>query len=234
MTTADGFAHPEYLVDAAWVEAHKDDANVVVVDCDVEAGFNRGHIASAVLVPDNFEKDPDTSRVHLMNSGQFKAMCEGLGIGDNTLVVTYDNGQSLTAARLWWALNTYGHSNVKVLDGGWRRWISEGRAVSFERAPAASGVTFTPKPDDSMMVKVDELKAACNLAGTVIWDVRSDGEWDGSASRGNKRVGHVPGAVHLEWFNLMDRETHRFKAPAELRRILSEAGITPEKKIYTY
>ena len=156
MTTADGFAHPEHLVDAAWVEAHKDDANVVVVDCDVEAGFNRGHIAGAVLVPDNFEKDPDTNRVHLMNSGQFKSMCEGLGIGDNTLVVTYDNGQSLTASRLWWALNTYGHSNVKVLDGGWRRWVSEGQAVSFDRTRAASNVTFTPKPDDSMRVEVDE------------------------------------------------------------------------------
>ena len=91
-------------MDAAWVEAHGADANVVVVDCDVDAGFNRGHIPGAVLVPDNFEKNPDTQRVHIMNAGQFKAMCQGLGIGDDSLVITYDNGQSLTAARLWWAL----------------------------------------------------------------------------------------------------------------------------------
>ena len=230
----EGFAHPEYLVDAEWVEAHKDDPNVVVVDCDVEAGYNRGHIPGAVLVPDNFEKNPDTNRVHLMNSDQFKTMCEGLGIGDDTLVITYDNAQSLTAARLWWALNTYGHSEVKVLDGGWRRWVTEGRDVSFTRPQSSSNTRFTPKSDESLLVKVDELKAACNLEDSVIWDVRSDGEWDGSAGRGNQRVGHIPGAVHLEWFNVMDRQTHRFKLPGEIRRVLAEKGVTPDKKIYTY
>ena len=230
----EGFAHPEYLVDAAWVQDHRDDANLVVVDCDVEAGYNRGHIPGAVLVPDNFEKNPDTNRVHLMNPEQFKIMCEGLGIGDDTLVITYDSAQSLTAARLWWALNTYGHSNVKVLDGGWRRWVNEDRPVSFERPHPSSSVRFTPKSDESMLVKVDELKAACDLEGTVIWDVRSDGEWDGSASRGNKRLGHIPGAVHLEWFNVMDRESHLFRPQGEIRRLLAEKGVTPDKKIYTY
>ena len=232
--TQEGFAHPEYLVDAAWLDAHKDDPDVVVVDCDVEAGYNRGHIAGAVLVPDNFEKDPETNRVHLMNPDQFKAMCEGLGISADTLVITYDNNQSLYAARLWWALNFYGHSNVKVLDGGWRSWINEGRAASFDRSQTASNAKFTPKTNESIMVKVDELKAACNVVDAVIWDVRSDGEWDGSATRGNQRAGHIPGAVHLEWFNVMDRNTHRFKPPTEIRRVLAANGITPEKKIYTY
>ena len=232
--TQEGFAHPEYLVDAAWLQDHQNDANVVVVDCDVEASYNRGHIPGAVLVPDNFEKNPDTNRVHMMNPEQFKTMCEGLGIGDETLVITYDNAQSLTASRLWWALNTYGHSNVKVLDGGWRSWVTEGRPVSFDRPRPSSKVRFTPKSDESMLVKVDELKAACNLEESVIWDVRSDGEWDGSASRGNQRVGHIPGAVHLEWFNVMDRESHRFKPPGEIRRVLAEKGVTPDKKIYTY
>jgi thiosulfate/3-mercaptopyruvate sulfurtransferase len=169
-----------------------------------------------------------------MEPDQFKAMCQGLGIGDDTLVIAYDNSQSLTAARLWWALNTYGHGNVKVLDGGWRRWVSEGHKISFDRAHPDTSVTFTPHRDESLLVKVDELKAACNLDSAVIWDVRSDGEWDGGASRGNKRVGHVPGAVHLEWFNLMDRDTHRFKSAGDIRRILSENGITPDKNVYTY
>ncbi len=234
MTTSEGYAHPEYLVDADWVEAHKDDAKLVIIDCDVEAGYNRGHIPGAALVPDNFEKNPDTGRVHLMNAEQFTAMCQGLGIGDNSLVIAYDNAQSLTAARLWWALNTYGHSNVKVLDGGWRRWLSEGRAVSFDRPQAPSGVKFTAKRDDSLYVSADDLKTACTLDSSVIWDVRSDGEWDDSAARGNKRVGHVPGAVHLEWFNLMDRDTHQFKPASDIRRILNDHGSTPDKNVYTY
>ena len=227
------FAHPEYLVDAAWVEAHKDDPNVVVVDCDVEAAYNRGHVPGAVMVPDNFEKDPGSNRVHIMNPDQFAAMCQGLGISDDALVIGYDNAKSNYAARLWWALNYYGHSNVKVMDGGWRRWVNEGRAVGFDQAQPSSA-KFTPKADESILVKADELKAACNLADAVIWDVRSDGEWDGSNDRGNKRAGHIPGAVHLEWSNLMDPDTHRFKPAGDIQRTLAEAGITPEKAIYSY
>ena len=234
MTTDAGYAHPEFLVDAAWVDAHRGDDNVVVVDTDVEAGYLRGHIPGAVMVPDNYEKDPDTGRVHILPPDKFAVMCRNLGIRDDTLVIAYDNNQSLYAARLWWALNYYGHTNVKVLDGGWRAWVQEGRSVSFDRAPAASGATFTPRADESVMVKVDELKEACSLSDTVIWDVRSDGEYDGSASRGNQRAGHIPGAVHLEWFNVMDRETHRFKPAEEVRRLLEEHGITPDKSAYAY
>ncbi len=84
------------------------------------------------------------------------------------------------------------------------------------------------------MVKVDELKEACSLSDAVIWDVRSDGEYDGSSSRGNKRSGHVPGAVHLEWFNVMDRDTHQFKPADEVRKILSDQGVTPDKAVYAY
>ena len=229
----EGYARPELLVDAAWVDAHKNDSNVVIVDCEVDAAYARGHIPGAVLVPDNYEKDPDSGRLFLMNPEQFKAMCEGLGIGDETLVIAYDHSRSLTAARLWWALNTYGHTNVKILNGGWRAWIANGGTVGFGRAEIKS-VTFTPKYDDSKLVKVEELKEACEVGGSVIWDVRSDGEWDGSMSRGNKRVGHVPGAVHLEWFNLMDSDTNEFKPAAEIRRILTEHGITPDKNVYTY
>ena len=230
---SEGYAHPEFLVDAAWVDAHKGDSNVVIVDCEVDAAFARGHIPGAVLVPDNYEKDPDSGRLFLMLPDQFKSMCEGLGIGDETTVIAYDHSRSLTAARLWWALNTYGHTDVKILNGGWRAWIAHGGAVDFERADTTP-VTFTPKRDDSKLATASELKQACEIGDSVIWDVRSDGEWNGSNSRGNKRVGHVPGAVHLEWFNLMDSETNEFKPAAEIRRILANHGITPDKTVYSY
>lgn len=231
---SEGYTHPEFLVEPDWLASHKDDANVVVVDCDVDAAYNRCHIPGAVAVPDNFEKDPDTGRVLLMNPSQFQAMCQRLGISNDTLVVTYDNSQSLYAARLWWALNTYGHSNVKVLNGGWRGWVSAGNGVGLERPGPAEGVTFTPNRDESLLVKVDELKEACSLGDSVIWDVRTDSEWDGSETRGNKRAGHIPGAVHLEWFNVMDRQSHRFRPANEIRQLLAENGITPDKKVYAY
>ena len=234
MTTGGGFAHPELLVDAAWVAAHQDDPNVAVVDGDVEGGYLRGHIAGAVRVPDNYEKDPSTGRVHILPPDQFANLCQNLGIGDDTLVIAYDNNQGLYAARLWWALTYYGHPNVRVLDGGWRRWVQEGRAISFDTPKPNTRVKFTPKVDDSIMVRVDELKAACSLTDSALWDVRSDGEYDGSNNRGNRRAGHVPGAVHLEWFNTVDRETHRLKSPQEIRKLLNERGITPDKAVFSY
>ena len=234
MTTGAGLAHPEYLVDAEWVAGHLDDPDVVVVDGDVEAGYLRGHIPGAVLVPDNYEKDPDTGRVHILPPDKFAAMCQNLGIGDATLVVAYDNNQSLYAARLWWALNYYGHTNVKVLDGGWRRWVAEGRPIAFDRPAPRAGAAFTPRIDDSLMVKVDELKEACSLSDSLIWDVRSDGEYTGANDRGNKRAGHIPGAVHLEWFNVMERDSHRFKPAGEIRQMLDAKGITPDKAVFAY
>ncbi len=232
--TYEGYTHPEYLVEADWLAAHLDDENVVVVDCDVDAGYQRGHVPEAVLIPDNFVKDPDSDRVLMMTPPQFKAMCENLGISDDSLVICYDNARGVTATRLWWILNTYGHRDAKVLNGGWRSWVVGGHTISMERPARVEGVSFTPRIDDSMLVTVDKLKEACSLQESVVWDVRSDGEWDGSATRGNKRAGHVPGAVHLEWFNLMDRETHRFKSASEIRQVLSEHGITPDKNLYTY
>ena len=230
-----GYSRPELLAEPGWLAEHLGDEGLVVVDCDVDAAYGRAHIPGAALVPDNFEKDPDTGRVHLMSAGQFRGMCEGLGIGDDTLVVAYDNSQSLYAARLWWALNTYGHRNVKVLNGGWRGWLAGGHPVSAVRAASgAAGAVFTPRRDESMLVGVEELKEVCELGSGVIWDVRSDGEWDGSQSRGNRRVGHIPGAVHLEWFSVMDRESHRFRGAGEIRGVLGAAGIGADRAVFTY
>lgn len=234
MTSEGAFAHPEYLVDDQWVADHLDAPNVVVLDGDLEAGYLRGHIPGAVLVPDNYAKDPDTGRVHILAPEKFAAFCQNLGIGDDTLVVTYDNNQSLYSARLWWCLNYYGHTNVRVLDGGWRAWVNEGRPISFDRVAPESGATFTPKLEESIMVKVDELKEACDLSEAVIWDVRSDGEFTGANDRGNKRAGHIPGAVHLEWFNVMERDSHKFKPAGEIRQMLSDKGITADKAVFAY
>ena len=247
MTTADaGYAHPEYLTDPAWVAARLDDPNVVILDCANTAdAWQRGHIPGAAHLSDNWAKNPDTKiepearGQHVMTPEQFKAYAESLGIGDDTTVVTYDHAQGLTAARIWWVFNYYGHTDVKVLNGGWRAWVNASQPIDFGRPRPPASVTFTPRADESFIASGDELKAACSLDGVrdnvVVWDVRSDAEWDGTAENyRNQRIGHVPGAVHLEWFHLMDRNTHEFKPADEIRRILTEHGITPDKTAYSY
>lgn len=238
MTTSNNFERPELLTDPAWLRDSLDASNLVVIDLDAEAGYLRGHIPGAVFLDNNFERNPETGWVDTMPPEGFAAACQALGIGDDTLVVAYDNNMSLHAARFWWTLTYYGHSNVKVLDGGWRRWVAEGGIVAFDRSAPGSGVVFTPKVDPSLIVKYEEVRAGCPVggdkaAGTVIWDTRSAGEYSGAVSR-NKRPGHVAGAIHLDWMDLMDRETHRFKPAGDLRGLLDGAGITAEKAVFAY
>ena len=232
--TTQGFAHPEYLVDPDRVHSHLDDPGVVIVDIDTQVGYSRGHIPGAVILPDNYERDPETGLVHTFPPERFAATCGALGIGDDTTVVVYDNNMSLSAARFWWVLNYNGHQNVKVLDGGWRRWASEGHPVSFDPPVLNQNAAFTPRIDESLIVALDDVRAGCSLADVVNWDTRTSGEYEGTVTRRDQRKGHISGAIQLEWSDLMDRDTHRFKTPQEMRRILDSLGITADKAIFAY
>ena len=232
--TTHGLAHPEYLVDPAWVQSHWEDADVVVLDIDTEAGYSRGHIPGSVMLLDNYERNPETGLVHTFPPERFAATCQTLGIGDDTAVVVYDNNMSLSAARFWWVMNYNGHPNVKILDGGWRRWACENWPVSFDRAVINQDVIFTPTIDKSLIVEMEEVLAGCSLPEVVNWDTRTSGEYDGTVNRRDQRKGHVAGAAHLEWSDLMNRDTHRFKSRQEMRFILDSHGITPDKAIFAY
>jgi thiosulfate/3-mercaptopyruvate sulfurtransferase len=94
--------------------------------------------------------------------------------------------------------------------------------------------TFTPKINESLIVTLDDVRAGCSLADVVNWDTRTSGEYDGTVTRRDQRKGHIAGAVQLEWSDLMDRDTHSFKPPQEMRRILDNLGITADKAIFAY
>ena len=174
-----GYAFPGLLVETDRLAEHLYDDTTRIVDADVEPAYQRGHIPGSVLIPDNYEKDPTTNRVHVLPPEQFAEMMESLGIGDNTVVVVYDNSRSLYAGRLWWALTYYGHRNVRVLNGGWRKWVSEGRPISLDSPGPRPAVRFTPNPDASLIIGTAELKEVYGSLDVVVWDVRSRGEYTG-------------------------------------------------------
>src|SRR5262245_31904976 len=99
------------LVDAAWVQARLSHPDVRVVDCDVPDCYRRAHMAGSVVPAEHYYKNPDTNRVFVMTPAQFAANMRELGIGGDTEVVGYDCSGGLYGARLWWALNYYGHAN---------------------------------------------------------------------------------------------------------------------------
>ena len=233
------YARPELLADPDWLEAHADDPDVRIIDCATLDAYRRAHIPGAVQLPVHFyikEHDPAGSDhgVLITPPAEFEALMSKLGVGPYTTVVTYDDNNALVATRLWWALNYYGHTNVKVLDGGWHRWLSEGRAVTFHASKPAPA-TFVAKPNPALYATVEQLKDTHADPACQVLDARSDGEWDGTNDRGNKRAGHVPNARHLEWLRCVATDDSRRFLPADqLQQLVDTAGITPERPVITY
>ena len=227
-----GYARPELLVDTDWVAQHLSDPNVRIVDCDNRDAYRRAHIPGAVNPTEHYFKNPQDSKF-IMTPEQFAGAMEALGIGDDTQIIAYDGFGSLYAARLWWCLRYYGHHNVKVVNGGWQKWLSEGRPASFKE-PRYSKPRFTPKPSPSALATVEDMKAAIKRKDAVVLDTRSQEEWTGENPRGSKRGGHMPGAVHLEWLNYVTSDDLKtFKPAEELKEMFQQAGVTPEKRVLT-
>ena len=226
------YARGDMLVEGAWLQAHLNDPNLRIVDCDTRDAYRRAHIPGAVFPSDTFLKNPEDRRF-VMKPDQFAAEMKSLGIDDDTLVIAYDQASN-TASRLWWALNYYGHTNVKVLNGSWLQWFAEGRPVSLKSESHTTDKPFTPRADESLYATAEYVMSKLDDPNVVIWDVRSDGEWDGTVTRGNKRQGHMPGAKHLEWtHNYEQDEIKRWKSADALLQQLEACGITPEKEVIT-
>jgi thiosulfate/3-mercaptopyruvate sulfurtransferase len=232
--SAAGYAHPEYLVETGWLAEHFDDPGLRLIDCAPLDAYNRAHIPGAVALPlHSHLKDPANDTL-VLPPDQFAALMGKLGVGADTLVVAYDGDQARQSTRMWWTLNYYGHSNVKVLNGGWHKWLAEGRSVTTVPNTPASA-TFTPRIDALITCLVDDLKQRAGRTGEQILDARSDAEWAGAESRGNKRSGRVPGAKHLEWSNFVTAdETRVFRPADELRAMFTAAGFSPDSEIVTY
>ena len=159
-----------------------------------------------------------------------------LGIDDDTLVIGYNRSGGVYPFRLMWALHYYGHTNVKVLDGGLEKWEAEGRETTKSPTSAAGTAgSFTPKANAEIFASRERVLNAIDDSDTILMDVRSDGEWDGSNKRGGPRGGRIPGATHLEWTNFMtDSEVPVLKTAEEIRKILADVGVTPDKNVITY
>ena len=231
------YAHPEMLVETGWLREHLEDPGVRVIDCDEWPIYRRAHIPGSVgLRVHHYIKHPDFPKNPLvMPPDDFSKLMRRLGVSNDTLVVAYDGFGGLHGARVGWVLNYYGHENVKVLNGGWNKWLDEGGPADYKNPSHPAGDFEVASVDESMNCPIDYGIGRVGNPDTIFLDVRSNEEWDGSNNRGNKHAGHVPGAIHLEWLNFVTRDAHRTLKPAhELRALLEEHGITPDKEVIPY
>ncbi len=228
------YARPELLADTEWLAAHLDDPSLRIVDCDEFPAYQRMHIKGAIgLRVHHYLKDG--GGVHLMPPEAFERVMASHGIGSEHTVMAYDGMGGLYAARLWWALDYYGHTDVKVLNGGFKKWSDEGRPITMEQ-PHVEPAPFRVHPGPDSLCTLDDVRAAIDDPDTVIWDIRARGEHTGEDQRQNRRGGRIPGAVHMEWLDLTAPPVRSgLLLPAdEIARKLESIGITPEKQVLVH
>ena len=231
-----GYADPGILVTTEWLAENIDGPSIVVVDTDDPSEYALGHIQGASNPPDNYYKTSLEDRTHIQDAKQFAATMSSLGISDDSLVVAYDRTGGLYALRLMWALHYYRHTNVKMLDGGYQKWVAEGRASSTESFVPEASASFSQRaPDESIYASMNDVLHAIENGDATLLDVRTDGEWEGSNKRGGKRGGRIPGAVHLEWVNFhTGGDIPTLKTADEIRALLSATGVSLNDNVITY
>jgi len=163
---------------------------------------------------------------------RFAALMGRLGIGNQHTVVIYEDGVGQIAARLWWVLNYYGHPKAMLLNGGYHKWMAEGRPVTPE-LPHHPPATFTPRIQPEWRVGSADLRAAIADPATVMLDLRSPREYRGEIGRG-ERKGRIPGARNLPAGTLVGGDHKTFHSEAELRRAFEAAGVTFDKRAIAY
>lgn len=232
LQSASGYARPELLVDTAWLAQHLADANIRIVDLRPR-GYAEGHIPKAVWLDNNWIRNPKAPPTFLPTPQEFEALMSRLGISNTTRVIAYDERGGIYAARLWWILNHYGHSNVALVDGGWVKWAAEQRSTNTT-APTPAAVSFTVKPGTVKVATADQVKAAINKTGVKLVDARTQGEIDGKDLRNIKRGGFIESSVPVYWEDTLDPVTKAFKAAADITKLYRDKGITAKDDVTVY
>jgi squalene-hopene/tetraprenyl-beta-curcumene cyclase len=226
------YAHPEQLVDTAWVAAHAADANLRIVDMR-QNGYAEGHVPGAVYLSPVAIRDAKAAPTFLPTPAAFQELMAKLGVSDATRVIAYDERGGIYAARLWWILSYYGHPNVALMNGGWVKWKAEQRAESRE-TPTPSAAAFTPRPQPRWVATADDVVKSIDKAGVKIVDARTPAEIDGKDLRNIKRGGFVPSSVPVYWEDLLDPQTKAFKSAEEITALYQSRGILPSHEVIAY
>ena len=229
-----GYAHPELLAETDWLVAHLSDPTVRVVDSRSDKDYAGGHIPGAVHL-DGYTLSGLRTGSEMPEPEAFAHLAGALGIDEHTKVVVYDAGGPPTAGIVAWAFLYYGHVDTCLLDGGLTKWAAEGLSLSTD-SPAHEPRPFTARLERGVYCSLDQAKASVDDDGVVFWDVRGVGEYDGTKKGWNAppRLGHLPGAIHLEWDELFDSDDGTLKPADELNTLLGAKGITPQATVVSY
>ena len=239
MTTTD-----DPLVSTDWLAAHLRDPKVKVIDASYKMpgvlplpadDFITAHIPGAVFFDVNAIADKNDPRPHMYPTAeQFAQDVSALGISSDDTVVAYDAGGWVAAPRAWWMLLSFGHPNVKVLDGGLQKWKSEGRPVESGPVTPKPG-KFQAKFDPSFVRSKEQLLDNVETKNEQVIDARPRPRFEGTVVEPwpGRRSGHIPGSCNVPYADLFDAKTGAMKPLDELRKAFTSAGVDTAKPIVT-
>ncbi len=233
------YAHPEVLVSTQWVADHANDPKVRLVEVDVDTtAYDQGHVPGALGW--NWQTQlQDQLRRDLISKEQFEKLCGGSGISNDSTVVVYGDNNNWFAAWALWQFKYHGHADVRIMNGGRKKWIEEKRPLSTDK-PQAKPATYKAKdPDLSIRAKRLEVFDLLGKRSHNLVDVRSVDEFTGKiiAPPGlpetAQRAGHIPGAKNIPWSKAVNQDG-TFKSVDELKQLYAGAGVESSKPTIAY
>jgi thiosulfate/3-mercaptopyruvate sulfurtransferase len=238
MTDTTTSRREQVLVDADWVEKHLGDAGVVLVEVDEDvSAYDTGHIPGAVRLDWKSELQ-DPVRRDFVTRPAFEALLSAKGIGNDDTVVLYGGNNNWFAAYAYWYFRLYGHADVRLLDGGRKRWELDGRPLTTDVAERAPTTYVASEQDTSIRAFRDDVLAAIGSLNLV--DVRSPDEYAGRLlapahlpQEQSQRPGHVPTAVNVPWSKAAN-DDGTFKSDDELSALYEGAGLDPSRDTIAY
>ncbi len=234
-----GYAHPEVLVDTDWVRQHKDDSNVKLLEVDVDTNaYDEGHIPGAVAwnwtsqLSDNVRRD-------ILSADELEKLCAKSGVSNDDTIILYGDNNNWFAAFALWILKMYGHQDVRLMDGGRKKWVAEeGELTTTQENPEMSEYQ-AQELDSSLRSNVTEVLRIIESGDYQLVDVRSPAEFSGEIiappgmTETAQRGGHVPNAKSIPWA-LTVEEDGTFKDAEKLKNLYAEKGINTEKPVVAY
>ncbi|MEU5913532.1 sulfurtransferase [Micromonospora sp. NPDC047527] len=226
------------LVSAEWAEKNLDAPGVVFVEVDEDtSAYDTGHIAGAVKI--DWRTDlQDQVRRDFVNKTQFEALLSERGISNDDTVILYGGNNNWFAAYAYWYFKLYGHGDVKLLDGGRKKWELDARPLVTDAVSRPATQYVAQEPDTSIRAFRDEVVAAIGTKNLV--DVRSPDEFAGRLlapahlpQEQAQRAGHIPTALSVPWSKAAN-EDGTFKSDDELRKIYADAGLDDGKETIAY
>lgn len=244
------FAHPEYLVSTDWLASHIGDADVRVLDCTthlpplpdnsyytVRPGheeFLAGHIPGAAFVDMNRDVADTSAAFNFMlpPAAQFAAAMSALGIGAQTLVVSYSSANHWWASRMWWMLRVFGHDKAAVLDGGLQKWKAEGRPLESGEARKRAPAHFPEKsPRQEMVATRRDVLAAIGRDEICTVNALRPEQHAGTGGVTYGRRGHISGSINVASVHTVDAN-NVYRSPAELRELFARPLSAPKVIAY--